>query len=66
MKKRWVETIPVIVEVEKNSKNVFYLIDRNVYLKNKIINKIKKNRILIKSDENSKNYQQISKIIKKM
>ena len=50
----------------KNSKNVFYLIDRNVYLKNKIINKIKKNRILIKSDENSKNYQQISKIIKKM
>jgi len=26
----------------KNSENVFYLVDKNVYLKNKIINKIKK------------------------
>ena len=33
----------------KNSKNIYYLIDRNVYLKNRTINKIKKNIILIKS-----------------
>jgi len=50
----------------KNSKNVFYLIDRNVYSKNKIINQIKKNIILIKSDENSKNYLKISDIIQKI
>ena len=50
----------------KNSKNVFYLVDKNVYLRNKIINKIKKNLILIKSNENSKSYLKISDIIKKM
>ena len=50
----------------KNSKNVFYLVDKNVYLRNKIINKIKKNIILIKSNENSKSYLKISDIIKKM
>ena len=50
----------------KNSENVFYLVDRNVYLKSKVINKIKKNIILIKSDENSKNYLKISNIIKKI
>ncbi len=49
-----------------NSKNVFYLVDKNVYLKNKIINKIKKNIILIKSNEDSKNYIEISKVIKKI
>ena len=49
----------------KNSKNVFYLVDKNVYLKNKIINKINKNIILIKSNENAKNYLKISYIIKK-
>ena len=50
----------------KNSENVFYLVDKNVYLKNKIINTIKKNIILIKSDENAKNYLKISNIIKKI
>ena len=50
----------------KNSKNVFYLIDRNVYLKNRIINKIKKNIILIKSNESTKSYIEISQIIKKI
>ena len=50
----------------KNSENVFYLVDKNVYLRNKIINKIKKNIILIKSNENSKSYLKISDIIKKM
>ena len=50
----------------KNSKNVFYLVDKNVYLRNKIINKIKKNIILIKSNENSKSYLKISDIIKKI
>ena len=50
----------------KNSENVFYLVDRNVYLKNRIINKIKKNIILIKSNENTKNYIEISRIIKKI
>ena len=50
----------------KNSKNVFYLVDKNVYLRNKIINKIKKNLILIKSNENSKSYLKISDIIKKI
>ena len=49
----------------KNSENVFYLVDKNVYLRNKIINKIKKNIILIKSNENSKSYLKISDIIKK-
>ena len=49
-----------------NSKNVFYLVDRNVYFKNKIINKIKKNIILIKSNENSKSYIEISHTIKKI
>ena len=50
----------------KNSKNVFYLVDRNVYLKNRIINKIKKNIILIKSNESTKSYIEISQIIKKI
>ena len=50
----------------KNSENVFYLVDRNIYLKNKIINKIKKNIILIKSNEKTKNYIEISRIIKKI
>ena len=50
----------------KNSNNVFYLIDKNVYLKNKIINKVKKNVILIKSNEDAKNYLKISNIIKKI
>lgn len=49
----------------KNPENVFYLVDKNVYLKNAIINKIKKNIILIKSNENSKSYLKISDIIKK-
>ena len=50
----------------KYSKNAVYLIDKNVYLKNKIINKIKKNIILINSHENTKNYTQITNIIKKI
>lgn len=50
----------------KNSKNIFYLIDENVYKKNRIINKIKNNKIIIRSSENSKNYEKISIIIKKI
>ena len=50
----------------KNKKNVFYLIDKNIYKKNKIINKIKKNYLLIDSNENTKSYEQIYNLIKKL
>jgi len=50
----------------KNSKNTIYLVDKNVYKKNKIINKIKKNVILIDSNEYTKSYLNISSIIKKI
>jgi len=50
----------------KNSNNYFYLIDKNLYSKNKIIKKIKRNKILIKSNESAKNYHNISKIIKRL
>ena len=42
------------------------LIDKNVYSKNKILKKIKGNKILIKSSENAKNYHNISKVIKRI
>ena len=45
-------------------KKTLYLIDKNVYYKNKTINKLKKNIILIKSNENSKSYHKIAHIIK--
>ena len=48
----------------KKQNKILYLIDKNVYYKNKIISKLKKNIILIKSEENSKSYQKISSIIK--
>jgi len=48
------------------SKNIFYLIDKNIYFKNKIIRKLKKNVILINSNEKEKNYLRISSIIKKL
>ncbi len=47
-----------------NKKSNFFLIDKNVYKKNKILFKIKKNIILINSNENSKSYKKISNIIK--
>jgi 3-dehydroquinate synthase len=50
----------------KNLNNYFYLIDKNIYSKNKIIKKIKGNKILIKSNEDAKNYNNISKVIKKI
>lgn len=50
----------------KNSKNSIFLVDKNVYKKNKIINKIKKNLILIDSNENAKSYLNISFIIRKI
>jgi len=47
-----------------NKNTNFYLIDKNVYNKNKVLFKIKKNIILINANENTKSYNKISNIIK--
>lgn len=45
------------------SNKILYVIDKNVYNKNKFLSKIKKKIILVKSEENSKSYKNIAKII---
>jgi 3-dehydroquinate synthase len=50
----------------KNSRNAFFIIDSKVYRKNKIFKKITSKKIIIKSSENAKSYNEISLIIKKL
>ena len=50
----------------KTSKNFFYIIDFNVYKKNKHLKKIKNNLVIIKASENIKDYKNISQIISKL
>jgi len=52
--------------LKKKNNNFFYIIDKNVYKKNKYIKKIKKNLIIINANENTKDYDNISQIIKKI
>lgn len=50
----------------KTNNKFFYVIDSNVYKKNKYVKKIKKNLVIIKADENTKDYKNISQIIQKL
>ncbi len=49
----------------KNNDN-YYIIDKAVYKKNKVLKKIKNKSILITANENTKSYDNISKIINKL
>ena len=50
----------------KTNNKFFYVIDSNVYKKNTHVKKIKKNLVIIKSNENTKDYKNISQIIQKL
>ena len=50
----------------KTSNKFFYIIDLNVYKKNKYLKKIKNNLVIIRANENTKDYKNISQIIGKL